>query len=386
MHSIRNRAAAAAAGVAAAGLLTVSLSLPAVPAAAVSAGAARRAGPRVPVLHWRTCNSGFQCATAQVPLDYRQPRGKLISVAVIRHRASDPARRAGTLFVNGGGPAAQIQGFVAEFPAIPAVLRDRFDILTFDPRGFGFSTAVRCFGSAAAENRLLAPVLPYPLFPVGARQTAVFERTYTRFDARCARRAGRLLVHDSTADVARDMDLLRRAAGAPTLNYIGLSYGTGLGAVYANLFPASVGHMVLDGNLDPVAWTDGGKLPSFVRLGNAAAAAAEMRSFLNLCGRQPTSRCAFSAGTPAATRAKFATLLRRLRAHPVTVGGQTITYPALFGQVVPPGDVTNWQPAAVQLQQLWTASAPRRGPEPRVPAPRQHGVATRSAAVYAGLE
>lgn len=200
-------------------------------------------------------------------------------------------------------------------------------------------------------------MLPFPLFPAGARQTAAFGRTYAAFDARCARRAGSLLDHDSTADVARDMNLLRRAVGAPALNYIGLSYGTGLGAVYANLFPGTVGHMVLDGNLNPVAWTSGGKLPSFVRLGSAAAAAAGMRSFLNLCGKQPTSRCAFSGGTPAATRAKFATLLRRLRAHPVTTGGQQVTYADLFSQVVPPEDVSLWQPTAVQLQQLWEASA-----------------------------
>jgi pimeloyl-ACP methyl ester carboxylesterase len=175
----------------------------------------RAAGPRVPALHWRACDHGFQCATARVPLDYRHPRGTLISIAVIRHRAADPAQRAGTLFVNGGGPSAQIEGFLAEFPALPAVLRDRFDIVTFDPRGFGFSTAVRCFPSAAAENRFLAPVLPYPKFPVGARQTVVFERTYARYDARCASRGGSLLGHDTTADEARDMNLLRRAAAAP---------------------------------------------------------------------------------------------------------------------------------------------------------------------------
>src|ERR1051326_3878072 len=193
---------------------------------------ATAAAPRVPVLHWASCHHGFQCATARVPLDYRHPRAKLIRIAVIRHHAAGAGRPAGDLFVNGGGPTAQIPGFVADYPAIPAVLRDRFDLLTFDPRGFGFSSPVRCFPPAVAESTLLAPVEPYPAFPVGPRQTRVFERTYARFGARCARRAGALPGHDTTADAARDMNLLRLAVGARRLDYLGLSSGTGLGAIY----------------------------------------------------------------------------------------------------------------------------------------------------------
>jgi pimeloyl-ACP methyl ester carboxylesterase len=356
---------------------------PAPAAAAPRAASHRPAGPAVPVLRWRACHNGFQCATARVPLSYRHPRGRLIDIAVIRHRASGPGRAAGTLFVNGGGPAEQILAFIADYPGVPAVLRQRFNIITFDPRGFGFSTSLRCFRSEAAETRLLSPVLPFALFPVGARQTATFERVYARFDARCARTAGRLLDHVATADVARDMNLLRRAVGAPRLNYVGLSYGTGLGAVYANLFPAKVGRMVLDGNLNPVAWTRGGKLPAFIREPDDVAAAAEMRSFLTLCGRQPASRCAFSAGSPAATRAKFAALERRLMAHPVTVSGQKVTYAELF-QIVPPENVVQWQPTAVQLQQLWDAATGRLTTE----AARRPGVPTAAAASmpYAGLE
>jgi pimeloyl-ACP methyl ester carboxylesterase len=358
------------------------------------ATAARRSplGPRVPVLHWRACDHGFQCATARVPLDYRHPRGKLISIAVIRHRAEHPARRVGTLFVNGGGPAEQILGFIAEYPDIPAVLRQRFDIISFDPRGFGFSTPVRCFSSIAAENKELAPVLPYPIFPVGSRQITTFERTYARFDAQCIRHAGPLLYHDSTADVARDMNLLREAVGARRLNYVGLSYGTGLGAIYANLFPSTVGHMVLDGNLDPVSWTRGGRVPAFVRLGNGPNEAAQNRAFLSLCGRLAATVCAFSAGSPAATRAKFATLLKRLQAHPVKVDGQEVTYADVF-MIVPPGDVSEWQPAAVQLQQLWTATtdslrspASGFGADTSGQAGLQSGATASTATPYLGLE
>jgi pimeloyl-ACP methyl ester carboxylesterase len=236
------------------------------------------------------------------------------------------------------------------------VLRERFDLITFDPRGFGYSSPIQCFSSIAAEDKLLAPVEPFPTFPVGTGQTEVFERTYASFGAQCASRAGALLDHDTTADVARDMNLLREAVGARLLNYIGLSYATGLGAVYANLFPATVGRMVLDGNDDPVAWTSGGAVPSFVREGDGPDSAAQARAFLSLCGEQAASVCAFSAGSPTATEAKFATLVRRLQAHPVAIARQTYGYASVFS-IVPPDNVSSWQPVAAQLQQLWLATS-----------------------------
>ena len=115
--------------------------------------------PPVPVLDWRACDSGSQCATARVPLDYRHPGGAKISLAVIRHLASDPARRLGTLFVNLGGPMEQIEPFVSGFTTIPGRLRARYDIIGFDPRGLGFSTAVRCFPSASSlpDSRNIKP-------------------------------------------------------------------------------------------------------------------------------------------------------------------------------------------------------------------------------------
>jgi pimeloyl-ACP methyl ester carboxylesterase len=348
---------AAAAAVTSAGLVAA-LAVPAaatIPGPAPQAGPTAAAAPRVPVLHWTSCDNGFQCAMARVPLDYRHPRGTMIRVAVIRHLATGPGRPAGSLFVNGGGPTAQIQDFVADYPALPAVLRQRFNLITFDPRGFGFSSPIRCFSTMAAEEKLLAPVEPYP-FPVGSAQTKVFERTYAEVGAMCARRAGALLDHDTTADVARDLNLLRAAIGARLLNYLGLSYGTGLGAIYANLFPATTGRLVLDGDLNPVTWTSSGTVPSSVKEGDGPNTAAQTRAFLRLCGQQAASVCAFSAGSPTATRAKFATLLSRLRAHPVTIAGQALGYSAPFA-IVPPRNVSTWPPAGTQLQQLWLATS-----------------------------
>lgn len=348
------------------------------------------AAPRVPALSWTPCNDGFQCATARVPLDYRHPRGTTITIAVIRHLAARRAHPARTLFVNSGGPVEQIEPLVSEFTAIPAALRARFNIVTFDMRGFGLSSAVRCFPNAATENKFLAGLPP---FPVGARQVAAWEKTWARFDALCTRRNGSLLRHDTSADVARDMNLLRQAMGIRKLNYLGLSYATGLGAVYANLFPATVGHMVLDGNLDPVAWSAGGRLPDSLREGEDLVTASVMRSFLNLCATAGTSACAFSAGTPAATRAKFTALLHRLRRQPVTIGSppQAFTYADTVSDV-PPRDVSDWQSAAVLLQQLWVASTGNPAPAAAGTMDQstaEHGIAghaTAPPAVYTGVE
>jgi pimeloyl-ACP methyl ester carboxylesterase len=381
-----------AAQLAAAALLAAVL----VPAAA-EASAAGSATPPVPVLHWRSCDGRFQCATARVPLSYRDPRGATISIAVVRHLATDLARRIGTLFVNLGGPQEQIEPFVAGFGGFPAAIAARYDIITFDPRGFGYCTAVRCFPTMAAESKFLGGLSfgGVPVFPVGARQEAAAVRTWARFDARCARRNGSQLDHDTTADVARDMNLLRQAVGSPVLNYIGLSYGAGLSATYANLFPATTGRMVLDGNLNPVAWTHpDGVLPTFLRQGTDQASAAVMRAFLDLCGKTTTSACAFSARTPAATRAKWATLLRRLRRHPVTIGTppQTYTYAtAVTVQAVQLGTVSWWPSAASVLQQLWVASAAGRPSTPASPATRAQAsppatAATAPPAVYTGFE
>jgi pimeloyl-ACP methyl ester carboxylesterase len=246
------------------------------------------------------------------------------------------------------------QRFLAEFTAIPVQLRDRYDIVSFDPRGFGFSTAVRCFSSVAAENKFLAGLPP---FPVGVKQVAAWERTWARFDALCARRGGRLLDHVTTTDTARDLNLLRQAMGSPKLNYLGVSDGSMLGAIYANLFPATTGKMVLDGSFDPVAMSrggGGGALPASLRVGQDLASAAEVRSYVDLCGQAPVSACAFSAGTPAATEAKFAKLENILLRHPVMVGNppQPITYADVFIGF-PLGDVDQWQSVSVLLQRLW---------------------------------
>jgi pimeloyl-ACP methyl ester carboxylesterase len=333
--------------------------------AALQAGTAALAGPAVPALSWTPCDDGFQCATARVPLDYRHPDGAKISIALVRHLATDPAHRIGSLFVNGGGPGAQLAGFLEAYPFLPAQWRERFDIISFDPRGFGESTAVHCFASNAAEQKFLSALPP---FPVGARQDAQWEQTYAKFDALCGERNSRsLLDHDTSADVARDMDLLRQGVGDPVLNYVGVSEGTGLGEIYANLFPGKVGRIILDTALDPVAWTTkDGPLNVDLRWDTDEANAADMAAFLKLCGQAATTACAFSAATPASTQAKWNTLLQRLRKASVAVGGETFTYANVISSISSAlQTVSGWQQAAGQLQQVWEAS---QGPAPQASA------------------
>jgi pimeloyl-ACP methyl ester carboxylesterase len=321
------------------------------------ARAAGNEAPAVPVLHWRSCDDGFQCAVARVPLNYRRPGGTTIGIAVIRHLAADPSKRLGSLFFNGGGPGQQVVGFPSEYPMFPAALRSRYDIVTFDPRGLGSSTPVHCFASATGERQLLSNLPPF--FPVGGNQDATWERIWAQFDEQCAAHGGPLIDHDTTADEARDMNLLREAVRDPVLNYVGESYGTLLGATYANLFPDTVGRMLLDGNVNAAAWTTASRdTPQWLRIGRDKASAEVMRDFLDLCGSTSTARCAFSAGSPAATTAKFAALLARLDQHPVTAGTppQTYSYAAAVASV-PVATVATWQQGARLLQQLWLASS-----------------------------
>jgi len=337
--------------VAVAAVVAATVAVPTAASAAGSPAGPRAEGPRIPALHWRSCAGDLQCATARVPLNYRHPQGRTISIAVMRHLANGPGRRLGSLFFNQGGPAPQNDSFPQAYLALPAQVRARYDIISFDMRGFGQSFTISCFPTQRAENKFLANL---PIFPVGHRQQQAWERTTARFDARCAASNGALLAHDSTADTARDMDLLRQAVGDPVLNYYGESYGTGLGAIYANLFPTKTGHMVFDGNIDPREWTQHGGLPGHLRSRTDVSDARTMAAFLRFCGRAGTSACAFSAGTPAGTTAKWNRLLRRLLRHPAAAGhpAQVFTYADVVAEL-PEYQVSAWPVDAAFLQQLW---------------------------------
>jgi pimeloyl-ACP methyl ester carboxylesterase len=351
---------------------TVALIIGAFMASTVAAVAAQPAASLpVPALAWQPCadpaQAGFDCATARVPLDYDDPGGSSIDLAVIRHAADDPAHRIGSLFTNPGGPG--LPGTQALPTALalaaPEVIA-RFDLISWDPRGVGASAPVLCFPSPVEGAAFFSGIAAG--FPVGKAETSNWIDTYARFGQLCAQRNGELLAHVSTADTARDLDLLRQAVGDPKLSYVGVSYGTFLGATYANLFPAKVRAMVLDANLDPVAWTNGGRegalLSTSLRIGADLSSARTLQAFLSLCGEAGSDRCAFSAGSAAATQAKFTSLLRRLRKHPVTFQGEPVTYARAVRDVAralsvvqPAFGPPNWTSGAQELETLWTGGS-----------------------------
>lgn len=331
-------------------VLSVSLALP----------AAAPAQGEVPALHWSPCSDHkrFDCATARVPLDPRRPGGARIRLAVIRHRATRPSRRIGTAFFSPGGPAAAKPLLPMVVKGLPAPIPERFDLISWDPRGLGESTAVKCFASQADEDRFFADVgKPAYTFPVGPLEVARWTERYRAFGQRCKQRSGNLMRHITAANSARDMDLLRRAVGARRVTFIGGSWGTFLGATYANLFPRRVRAMVLSAILDPVAWVRRGRgfKPTYLRQRIDLSARKTLDAFLDECGRRSVARCAFSAGSAAATRAKFDALLRRLELDPSSA---SVTYADFVGTVV--NDLyaaSGWSELARKMQSVWSTGS-----------------------------
>ncbi|MHA6762175.1 alpha/beta hydrolase [Streptacidiphilus sp. PAMC 29251] len=199
-------------------------------------------------LSWHSCDSGFQCATVKVPLDYADPGSGDISLAVVRHQASGKgSTRLGSLLINPGGPGGSAVDY-AEYAAssYPAVVRASYDIVGVDPRGVAGSTPVSCLSDKQMDAYTATDTTPDT--PAEINTLVAADKSLAQG---CEKLSGRLLPHVSTVDSARDMDVVRALLGDAKLNYLGKSYGTFLGATYAGLFPSRVGRMVLDGAMNP---------------------------------------------------------------------------------------------------------------------------------------
>uniref|UniRef100_A0AAU2JNK3 Alpha/beta hydrolase n=1 Tax=Streptomyces sp. NBC_00049 TaxID=2903617 RepID=A0AAU2JNK3_9ACTN len=260
-------------------------------------------------IRWGACPgqpvpAGMRCATVEVPLDHAATAGRsgtfgrtgTVGLAVARIPATDRSNRIGSLLLNFGGPGGSGIATLAADPKAFARLGERYDLVAFDPRGVGHSEPVSCGGSQETGDG------------VGPDATARLAalRAVAR---RCELASGPVLPYVGTVNVSRDMDVLRRALGDDKLNYLGSSYGTRLGAVYAAQFPKSTGRMVLDG-------VDGLTEP----LAEQALVAARgqqraLDAFLAWCAGRPG--CAY--GTDArAGRDKVAALVARLDEEPLT--------------------------------------------------------------------
>ncbi|MFD3943799.1 alpha/beta hydrolase [Streptomyces sp. NPDC058579] len=212
-------------------------------------------------LKWTACGE-FRCARLTVPMDYDDPaNGRTFVLPVAKATTADPKRRIGSLVFNPGGPGGSGVDHLKDGGAdsFGAPVRERFDIVSFDPRGVGASTpALTCEGGKeAAEPSPEVPDAPSasddarPLSPRTEADRADVLDGARAAAASCVERSGSLLRHVGTRDAARDLDVLRAALGEPRLSYLGWSYGTSLGTSYAEQFPLRVRALVLDGAIDP---------------------------------------------------------------------------------------------------------------------------------------
>jgi pimeloyl-ACP methyl ester carboxylesterase len=348
---------------------------------------------------WSACPDpaidGLECAIYAVPLDYRQADGPTIEVALRRMPAAGEAK--GILFFNPGGPGGTGTGqFPQWYGQFPEAVRQSFDIVSWDPRGIGESSGAQCFANGDEEAALIGGL---GAFPATYAEQVTWRDAYAAFSQACAEKAADLLARVSTADVARDLEQLRRATGGAPLNYWGVSYGTFLGATYANLFPDNIRSLVLDGNLSPLAWTaDGDANPQWPlgdRIGSYAVADV-FRHFLQLCAAAGPERCAFAAASYDLTLRKWNDLLNRLGEGPVELksdaGVRTVTLATLVGQISDGMDIvwplpgaSGWTSVAAALQAIDAAG--RANPPARPPTTTKPAAPVASApAPYDGAE
>ncbi|KAJ3180713.1 hypothetical protein HDU87_001826 [Geranomyces variabilis] len=266
---------------------------------------------------WKPCDSKFLCGTLSVPLDYAVADGERMDIALIKYPHDKGTKSLGSLLLNPGGPGGSGVHFVKTMGhQLWDIVEGRYDIIGFDPRGVGQSHAIRCFPDALT-HRAFAASEPSPF---GKSKAAFIAHQRVR-GMMCAKHAADIAPYVSTAAVARDMDLIREAEGNQFLNYWGFSYGTLLGNTYINMFPDKVGHMVIDGVVDPVVWGEGrfdwldprtGTVPSLVHKDQVVAA------FAAECEKAGPARCAL-ADKPGSVSARIAALRAKLEKQPISV-------------------------------------------------------------------
>ncbi|WP_329207630.1 alpha/beta fold hydrolase [Streptomyces sp. NBC_00683] len=246
----------------------------------------------------------WECSFMDVPLDYAEPDGRTIELALVRARARNQDRRIGSLVFNFGGPGASGVATLPSFGTEYETLRTRYDLVSFDPRGVGRSEGVACSDDEELDARYEKDGTPDD-----AAEEKAFVEDQKSYIADCEDNSGDVLPFVGTTNAARDMDLLREVLGDDKLNYFGISYGTELGGVYAHQFPKEVGRMVLDAVVDP---TENSKESS---LGQAEGFQLALDNFTADCAERDD--CRLPGSTSQEVQDWIAALLAQLEKKPV---------------------------------------------------------------------
>lgn len=267
-------------------------------------------------LQWKRCDANspaaFQCATLKVPLDYSDPGGKTIDIAISRLKASNAKERRGVLLLNPGGPGAPgLRLPVDPLMEFPGEVKRQYDLIGFDLRGAGQSSPVNCGLTVDEQND--NPYKPETFAKDVDRARTIAEK--------CQARAGDKLPHLTTRNAARDMDVIRAALGEKKISYLGISYGTYLGAVYTQMFPQRADRFVLDSAADPARVYRG--------MFQDMAKAAE-QAFTRWSEWAAARHTTYGLGkTPAEVRRTYWDLIAQADRKPIPFRGQALTGDAI---------------------------------------------------------
>ncbi|WP_329271211.1 alpha/beta hydrolase [Streptomyces sp. NBC_01451] len=274
----------------------------------------------------------WQCATMKAPLDWAEPKGETIGLALIRAKADgDADKRIGSLIFNFGGPGGSGVTTLPAFGTDYTSLRTRYDLVSFDPRGVGRSAGVRC-----EDDEQLDAYFQQDATPDNAAERSELLDNTRKFNAACEKNSKRVLPHVRTTDAARDLDLMRQVLGDDKLYYFGISYGTELGGVYAHLFPKRVGRAVFDAVVDPTQTPEQGSL------GQAKGFQLALGNFAEDCTSK-TEDCPVG-DTAQDVEDRIAKLLKDLDAKPI---------PGLFPRELTQSAAANGIAQALYSQDFW---------------------------------
>jgi pimeloyl-ACP methyl ester carboxylesterase len=304
---------------------------------------------------WSDCegnNTNARCGFIQVPLNWSKPDGGGINLAVAINPAKDP-NNSPYLLMNPGGPGSSGREWVTDYLESlgTAELRNSYNIVGFDPRGVGSSTAIKCFD----DKKMKSFLYDSSPFEYGSADDLNYSKSsIAEFGAACLKNTGELLAHVDTSSAAKDMDIIRAVLGSEKLNYLGFSYGTLLGSTYASYFPENVGRFVLDGVVDPTS------TPSEDSISQLVGFESAMRSYLKDC-LENASDCPFSGSVDSAMAKVGKDFLNVLEKKPFYTSekNRTLTLSSGFtGMIAALYSKNSWQYLTQAFNEFWDVSNP----------------------------